>query len=252
MTDPTPVPKAESNQGMSTLTKVLIGVGVVLVLFMGGCAACVWYVGSLAGDLAEDFEANPARAAAELAVRMSPELELVSSDDQAGTITIRNSNTGEEATVDFSDIAEGNFGFATDGGEFSVRGDEGRITATAPDGSETAFGRSTLADLEDWVLRYPGADYVGGNVAVDTDGLSGGVFVLLTDDSPAEVLTYYEEALEAAGYAVTRQMTETSNADRASGILLGTLENPSRTFNVVVSRQDSRTHVNTQFQERRE
>jgi len=247
----TPVASAGS-EGMSTLTKVLIVIGVVSVLFMGSCAACVWYVGSVVSDVAEDFEANPAKATAELAVRMNPDLELVDSDDEAGTITVRSSGTGEEITVDFSEIAAGNFSFTTDEGEVSVRADEGGVTATAADGAVTSLGRATLDDLQDWVLRYPGADYAGGNVVVDTDGLSVGAFVLLTDDSATDVFAYYEEHLRAAGYKVTRQTTGEGVSGGASGILMGRLESSGRTFNVIVSEQDGRTHINTQFQDRSE
>lgn len=250
MTDSAQAP-ATNSEGMSTLTKVLIVIGVLFVLFMGGCAACVWYVGSVVSDVAGDFETNPAKAAAELAVRMNPELELVRSDDQAGTMTVRNSETGEEVTVDFSEIRSGNFSFKTDEGEVSVNASEGTGVARAADGTETSFGRGTLEDLEEWVLRYPGADYAGGNVMA-TDGLSVGAFVLMTDDSAADVFAYYEEQLRAGGYEVTKQTTGTSVGGGASGILIGRLENPGRTFNVIISRKDGRTHINTQFQTERE
>jgi len=253
MTDPAqaPAPAAASSEGMSTLTKVLIVIGVVFVLFMGGCAACVWYVGSMVSDVAEDFEANPAKAAAELAVRMNPDLELVDSDDEAGTITVRDSDTGEEVTVDFSDIASGNFTFTTDEGEVSVRADEGTVTARDADGTETTFGRSTLDDLEDWVFLYPGADFEGSSTVMETDGLSVGAFVLITDDSAEDVFAYYEEQLRAAGYKVI-QTTRTGVDGGASGILMGELASPDRTFNVIVSEQDGRTHINTQYQDRGE
>ncbi len=247
-----PATSAAGGEGMSTLTKVLIVIGVVAVLFMGGCAACVWYLGSIASEVAADFEANPARAAAELAVRVNPDLELVSSDDDAGTITVRNTGSGEELTVDFSEIADGNFSFATEEGELSVNAAEGTAVATAPDGTVTTFGRSTLDDLDDWIFLYPGADYAGGNVVVDTDGLSAGAFVLLTDDAGEDVFGYYEEQMRDAGYEVTSQTTGEGIGGRSSGILMGRLASSGRTFNVIVSVQEGRTHINTQFQDRDE
>jgi len=244
-----PAAPAANSEGMSTLTKVLIVIGVVFVVFMGACGACVWYVGSMVSDVAEDFEANPVKAAAELAVRMNPDFELVGSDDEAGTMTVRDSGTGEEVTVDFSAIASGDFSFTTDEGEVSISAGEGTVTATAEDGTETSFGRATLDDLEDWVLRYPGAEYAGGNVVVNTNGLSAGAFVLLTDDAATDVFAYYEEQLRAAGYGVTRQTTEDALGGGANGILMGRRDNPGRTFTVIVSEQDGRTHINTQFED---
>ena len=38
----------------------------------------------------QDLQDNPLKTGAELAVRMNPELELISTDDEAGTITFRN------------------------------------------------------------------------------------------------------------------------------------------------------------------
>lgn len=71
-------------------------------------------------DFVEGLEGNPARTIAETAIRMNPELELLSTDEDAGTITFRNKETGEEATLNFADIAEGRFTMTTSDGDFSV------------------------------------------------------------------------------------------------------------------------------------
>lgn len=117
-------------------------------------------------------------------------------------------------------------------------------------GTDAPFGRSTLADLEDWVFLYPGADYAGGNVVVDSDGLSAGAFVLLTDDPGADVFAHYEQQLRDAGYEVTSQTTGDGIGGRSSGVVMGRVERSGRTFSVIISVQGGRTHINTQFQDR--
>jgi len=204
MTDsaPVPAPPKANSEELNTLTKVLIVIGAVFVLFVGGRAAWFWYVESVDGETVADLGENPVDAVA----------------------------AGPEATASAN---------------------AGAVAAAAADETPDTFGRSTLDDVDDWVFRYPGADYAGGNVVVDTDGLAAGAFVLLTDDPGADVFDYYAEQLRAAGYEVTSQTTGEGIGGGSSGVLMGRLGSPGRTFNVIVSIQEGRTHINTQFQDRR-
>ena len=47
-----------------------------------------WFAAKKIKEVAGDFEANPGRTAAEFIVKMNPDLEIVESDDDAGTITV--------------------------------------------------------------------------------------------------------------------------------------------------------------------
>ena len=205
MTDPAPepTPLAASGERAISVTRVLIVVGVVFVLFTGGVAAWFWSVRSSAGGVTHGAEATavpaPAPAVAE-----------------------------EPAPTTPAPLP---------------------ATAAEPPAAETPFGRAGLGDIADWVFRYPGADYAGGNIVVDTDGLSAGAFVLLTDDPGSDVFSYYEEQLRAAGYSVTSQVTGEGIGGRSSGVLMGRVESSGRTFNVIISVQEGRTHINTQFQD---
>ena len=176
-------------------------VSVVFVLFMGGGAVWLWYVGSAANGITQRSEptAVPVPAVAEQPVPTTPVPEPAS---------------------------------------------------TAEPAAEAPFGRAPLADIADWAFRYPGAEYAGGNAVVDTDGRAAGAFVLLTDDPGEDVLAYYEEQLHAAGYAVTRQTTGEGIGGRSSGVLMGQVESSGRTFNVIISIQGGRTHINAQYQDR--
>ncbi len=59
-------------------------------------------------ELGADFEKNPERAAAELVVKFNPEYEKVSTDDEAGTMTIR-AKDGTVMTLSYEAIGEGRF-----------------------------------------------------------------------------------------------------------------------------------------------
>jgi len=90
---------------------------VLVLLLMGGCT---WFLADKAKEMAAEFEANPAKAAAEMAVRLNPDLELVETDEEAGTMTILQKSTGEEVTLNFEDIAEGRFSVETSEGESTI------------------------------------------------------------------------------------------------------------------------------------
>ena len=73
-----------------------------------------------ARDFLGDLKENPVRAVAQLAIDGNPDLEIVDSDDEAGTFTVRNLQTGEVATLNFQDIADGKFTVTTEEGEVTV------------------------------------------------------------------------------------------------------------------------------------
>ena len=79
----------------------LLGGCLLLLLLVGGaCVVGGYFVAQKVKGVAGDFEDNPAKAAAELVVKLNPDLEMVESDDEDGSITVRNSSTGEESTFD--------------------------------------------------------------------------------------------------------------------------------------------------------
>ena len=187
--DPAPAAPPEAKKGLSPLAWVLIILGVVFVLMMGACVACGLVVTQAARELASDFEANPAKAMAELAVRANPDIELVESDDDAGTMTVRNTETGEELTLNFEDITEGRFSITTDEGgvSFDTDADGGGITATGVDGSVSRIGALGGEDLPEWLDPYPaGTIAPGGFRGVTADGVAG-AFQMSTDDACSEV-----------------------------------------------------------------
>ena len=159
-------PEAAPKKGMSTFVKVLLGCGVLLLLGIGSCVVVSGYflkkgVGKLS-DFAKEMESNPDAAvvrAAELALRLNPEVDVVSSDPAAGTITVREKKTGKEVTFNLEDIKAGKFSIEADGEKANID-----IDATEENGGQmkvvtdqgTAVFGAGGQKAPDWIPSYPG------------------------------------------------------------------------------------------------
>lgn len=175
---------------------------VLIVVMVGG-----FFVARKVKDVAADFEENPALATARMIVKLNPEFEEVSTDEEAGTMTIRNTKTGEEITVNFEDIEEGRFSFTTDEGEITVDASEakrsGSIKVTGDDGAVVfSTGGAVSEDVPSWVPVYPGSEPTSRHT-MRTDEEQTGGFELETSASVKEALEFYRAALEGEGYEVS-------------------------------------------------
>lgn len=181
-------------KGLSTLTWLAIGFGGLIL------------VGLVALLVVRGMRDNPTRAAAETIVRMNPELEIVSIDDEAGTLEFRSSGTGEQVTVEFEDIAAGRFSLTNDQGEFrvaSAEGEEGSVTITGPDGAESRFGASAdLYLVPEWVPLYPNARLTQSLYAVRAAQATTGRVMSKTGDSARDVVDHYTRRFHGEGYEI--------------------------------------------------
>jgi len=175
---------------------------VLIVVMVGG-----FFVARKVQDVAADFEENPALATARMIVKLNPELEEVSTDEEAGTMTIRNTKTGEKITVNFEDIEEGRFSFTTDEGEITVDASEmkesGSLKVTNEDGEVVlSTGGAVSDDVPSWVPVYPGSEPTSRHT-MRTDEEQTGGFELETSASVKEALDFYRAALEGEGFEVS-------------------------------------------------
>ncbi len=260
---PPPVPgSAPAKTGMSPWAWVAIGCGgIVVVGFLVFMALGLFVFnkakevveettgGESVSDFLEGMQENPAKTAAETMVRMNPDLELVSTDDDAGTITFTNTKTGEEATLNFEDIAEGRFSMSTDEGEYRIDatdGGEGGVTFTGPDGQETRIGASAdLSAVPDWAPRYPGmTDAQSSLHSTTADGVMG-AFTGKSDDDAQKVIDHYKQLFEDKGYEIGGE-SMTRTGDSAFGGINGDLGD-GRSVNVVVMESGGSTQVTINY-----
>ena len=205
-------------------------------------------------EFVQDMQDNPAKTAAELAVRMNPDLELVSTDDEAGTITFTNTKTGEQATLNFEDIAEGRFSMTTDEGEYSidasdaVEGGEGGITFSGPEGETRIGGSVDLEQVPDWVPAYPGATGAQSTMHSSSADTVWGAFTAKTNDDAQTVIDHFKKVFEENGYTIgTESMNKTG--DGSYGALTGKLDG-GRELNVVVLESGGESQVTINYSQK--
>ncbi|HSM13391.1 MAG TPA: hypothetical protein VLA66_04930 [Thermoanaerobaculia bacterium] len=240
-----PQPEAPK-KGLSTGAKIAIGCLLAVVLVAGGCFVVTAFVlkkgADKLQDFAEEMEKNPDAALirmTELTLRANPEVEVVSSDPEAGTITVRNKKDGKEITFNLEDIKSGKLSIEADGETVNIdvteSGEEGGTMTFESSRGTAVFGAGDADAVPDWVPAYPDARNDGYSRVEVNDEISG-TFTLHTADDAGAVLDYYEQALEEAGFEVRKTTME-------GGVAQGNLNASSgnRTVNVTVVSQEGET-----------
>jgi len=239
------MPAPPAKKGMGPLGWVAIGCGAIALIGILVFAAGAYMFKK---KVVDPFQENPTIAAAEFIVRANPDLELVSSDPKAGTLTIKDKKTGETVTMNANDIKEGKLTFETDKGktviDASQAGESGSVKITGNDGQNVTFGAEAPKDLPGWVPVYPGSTVQGGMDATSNEGRTAS-FALTSEDGVDKVIEFYETELKNAGLKVSKNLVE-ANGQR-SGILTGTSEDDKRTVNVIIGSQDGKTQANVSF-----
>lgn len=231
---------------------ILIGCLGLALIFGILAVSCGLFVFNKGKKVVQDFEKNPAKAAAETMVRLNPELELVDSDEDAGTMTIRNKKTGEEFTADYSDIEEGKISFESDGKAVSfdargaAEGGSGVITMTDEAGEQTAVigGQGDSSAVPSWFPLYPGASDVGATYSAKNATEETGLFTFSTTDSVDDVMDFYRDELGDLGFDLNENTY--SSAGVQGGSLSGQ-DGDGRTVAVSVSEQGDSTQVGVNY-----
>jgi hypothetical protein len=159
---------------------------------------------------------NPGLAVTKMITTFNPELEVLGTDDSAGTITVRNRKTNEVVKLRFDDVKNGKFNM--------------HVQADGKD-ADVSFG-DVSSKLPSWVPKYPGASMNAGFSATSSgsDG-EGGTFSFTTSDSADKVKAFYEEKGKDAGMTTetavtpmgsTISLTDTSNHHTIAATMMGT------------------------------
>ena len=243
-------------RGLGTLAWIGIGCGVLLVVVVIALAVASLFVVGKARQVAEDYdvEGNPALAAARMIVKLNPELEEVDVDQEAGTITIRNTRTGEEVTVDFEDLEQGRISWKAGDQEVTIdaSGGEGEevISVTGDEGEWTLTTGGTGADeVPGWVPLYPGTEPLASHVFEGSEGVRG-TCQLETSESAGKVLDFYHEELQQAGYEVTVNRFSGSEGEEG-GVVNAEHDGSGRTVVVMVGTESGRTTASVSYSEGR-
>jgi len=222
--------QAPAKKGLPIWAWVGIGCGALMILMLVVVMVGGFFVARKAKDFAADLEENPARTIARGIILATPELEEVSADDEAGTITIRNTKTGEEITVNYDAIKEGKLSFTTEKGEITVDAsqmkDTGSIKVTDEEGAVVfSTGGAVSEDFPSWVPLYPGGEPTNRHTMRTEQEQTGG-FEFETPASVKEALEFYRAALADEGYEVI--VNTFTQDDSEGGMVNGSLEEKGR------------------------
>jgi hypothetical protein len=242
-----PQPPPPPKKGMGPLGWVLIGCGVIVVVGLIAFGAFAYFVKSKV----DGFQKNPAAATAKLMVQVDPDLDLVSEDDQAGTLTVHNKKTNETLTMNFDDIKNGHMKFSTDKGTMEVGGQNGfQMKATDDKGHVSTFvaGAGAPQDMPSWLPIYPGAAVKGGYAASGAQSNAKG-FTLTTTDSVDKVVAFYQQQLKSNGLDVQPMSTMSFSGQGGqggqtnTGIVTAASADKARTAQIMVTNSDGKTQA---------
>jgi hypothetical protein len=223
-------PAAPAKRKISPIVWILGIVGGLIVLSILGVAAAGFFFVNKAKEAGFDsdlMERNPAYAIAKMAITNNPEVEEVSHDEAAGTITIREKRTGKVTTMSFGDLKDGKF----------------RIGATDENGNTSTFEAGGEAKLPSWTPVYPGAKQEGGFSATGAGGAEeGGTASFTTSDPGSKVLSYYREKGTALGMQV---VTQTASAE--GGMLVMAEASGNRSLSVIVGGASGNTTIHLTY-----
>lgn len=201
------------------------------------------------GFLAHKVKENPALAIAKLATAGNPDVEVLSADQGANTVTFRDKHTGETVTMNFDDVKKGKIVFKGNGQQATIQahgeGQNGTLEINGPQGS-VKFGAGAGAKTPEWVPAYPGVSPQSTFSMQGGDGSGGGSFQFTTNDSAKNVLAFYEQSLKQAGFGITANIT--GNTDTSSGGMISAEDTATkRTVVVTVGAEKRATSVNVLF-----
>jgi hypothetical protein len=218
----------------SPLVWVLVVVLGLFVLGGIGVAGFTWFVVHKVRQAGIDpdlWRRNPGLAAGKLIAATNPDLDVVRTDDNAGTITLRDRHTGKETTITFDQARQG---------KFTIRAqDENGKTASLE------FGGSGSKPPA-WVPDYPGSHPAYSIRGSADSGEEGGNFTFTTDDPASKVMSFYQDKTREMGMEAK---VTTTTPD--GGMMVATREGDERSLTIVVGGNSSHTSVNVTYTRKR-
>ncbi len=223
MSDPYSEATRHDRRGMSPLAKIMMVVAGCAALGMTALVVVGLLLVRKASDRAVDFRENPAEAFAEMAERFAEDVTVVETDEDAERVVIRFGDERELVTVDLAQAMDriregvrfegeasesgGRIRIRTSDGETRIElrgdGDGGFLRIDSPDGELRLGAGDEAGELPRWVPVYPGARVRNVLFANESESGRAGAVVLSTDAAAGDVVAWYEDRLDGAGYSTS-------------------------------------------------
>jgi hypothetical protein len=195
---------------------------------------------------------HPGWAVARLVSAVNPNVEVLSTDEAKGTITVRDKQTGKVITVNLQDAEHGKISFEGTGqGTVTVdgsgEGKNGTVVIRSPQGT-MKFGSGAF-QIPAWLPAYPGSSPQGTFGAQSAES-SSGTFTFKVGDAVDKVSQYYQDHLKSAGFTITNALA-TTGASGAGGMVSAEDSGKKRTVVVTIGTDGGETTVAVMFTEKK-
>lgn len=203
---PPETPAAPVNK-IKPLVWILGGIGLLLVCVTLTCGLIGLFAVRAVKNAVFDSElmhTNPGLALAKMAAALHPDLQTVSTDERAGTITMKEKSTGKVMTFRFDPAQKTLVMVGDDGREVTISagggGQSGAIEVQSADGA-VHVGSSAGNMGPAWMPVYPGSTPENTSSVQTPDG-SESIFTFTTADSAPRVISYFQNQLRSSGFNV--------------------------------------------------
>jgi hypothetical protein len=242
-------PASQKSSGAKILLWIVgIVVGLILISF-ASCAVLGFYAMhkvKQAGFDSDLMKKNPGLAGAKMAVALNPDTEIVSSDDNAGTIVVRDKKTGKVVSMKFDPQKKAMVITDENGKTTSLTTTgEGANASMEMKSSEGTMKIGSGSDkAPDWVPVYPGSS-PQSTFSASSGAEQTGSYTFVTKDPVDKAVAFYGDSLKSAGFAVSNM---TSNSDgKVGGMVSGEDKANKRAVVVSLGTENDGTHVNVTF-----
>lgn len=230
-----PVPPARKTSPLVWVLVIILGLFFLGFVSVVGFGFFVAHKVKEAGIDPDLWRRNPGLAVGKILAATNPNVEVVKSDEGAGTVTIRDKRTGKETTMTFDQARNGQFSITAD--------DDKGGTATMQFG-----GAAKNSDLPSWVPKYPGSESTSTFAmrGSGADLAEGGSFAFTTSDSSDKVLNFYKDKAQDLGLKVKLTTTTGDGA-----MFVATEDGDKRSLTVIVGGNDGKTTVSVTYGSKR-
>ena len=248
---PPPGAPPPPKKGIGPLGWIGIGCGVIVIIGFIVMAAGAYLFKT---KVVDPFKKNPGMAAARGIVAVNPDLELVSADDDAQTLTVHDKKTNETITMSLDDVKNGRWKFSSAGkGAGSIDIGQQGISVKTQDakGQVSTFvaGGGAPKDLPAWLPTYPGATVEGGFSSKSAEG-STQTFGLTTTDTVDKVLAFYQDQLKNNGLTVLQPTTMAVGGQTTTGTVIADSPDRKRHVQVFVQVAETKTKAAVTYVEK--